>query len=303
MQHTQQGVSGLNRQISRVGVIAATHRPEALHWAVQYTRRLRELGVEVRVSEQLRGHCGEEFAYGDKQFLADTDLVIVLGGDGTLLSMARCAGPVGTPMLGLDVGSFGFLAADAPDVTIEQLERVLTGDYMTESRQMLALSLENAAGEVIVEDSALNDVVISSRDGERMVSLQTEIDGELLGTYRADGLIVATPTGSTGYNLSAGGPVVEPNVSAIIVTAICPHTVSSRPIVLPDTVEVKVTVPRDERHTGPIRATMDGQETHAVALEWSVVVKRAAHEAHLVRLRRDFYFANLVEKLMPGLGG
>ena len=113
----------------------------------------------------------------------------------------------------------------------------------------------------------------------------------------------ATPTGSTGYNLSAGGPVVEPNVSGIIVTAICPHTVSCRPIVLPDTVEVRVTVPRDERHTGPIQATVDGQESHAVAPDWSVVVRRAAHEARLVRLRQRSYFAHLVEKLMPGLGG
>ena len=293
----------MRQSIGSVGVIAATHRPEAVRWAVQYVRRLRELGVEVRLAEELSGECGGEFACGDKRFLAETDLVIVLGGDGTLLSMARSAGPAGTPMLGVDVGSFGFLAADAPDVTMAQLEQVLAGDCIIENRQMLALALEDAAGKVMVEDSALNDVVISSGEGERMVSLKTEFDGEVLGTYRADGLIVATPTGSTGYNLSAGGPVVEPNVAGIIVTAICPHTVSCRPIVLPDTAEIRISKARDDRHPSPICATVDGQETHAVGLDWVVTVRRAAHEARLVRLRQRSYFANLVEKLMPGLGG
>ncbi len=287
--------------IRTIGIVAAMHKPEAVRWAAVFAQRLAERGVTVKLDEALAEQCTGDYAFGGKDFIVDAELVLVLGGDGTLLSMARSAAPAGTALLGLDVGSFGFLAKDSPETTLEQLDRIIGRDFQIDERFMLQLTVRNGAGGVAAQDTALNDVVISTGDGRRVVSLQTWVNGDEIGTYRADGLIVSTPTGSTGYNLSAGGPIADAQMSCMILTPVCPHTLSSRPLVLPAAAEVKVCVPPDGKRPGAVMATVDGQEKHPVDADGCVVVTQAAHRARLVRLQPWSYYANLVDKLMPGL--
>ncbi len=287
--------------IATIGIIAAAHKPEAVRWAGLFAQRLAELGIAVKLAEALAPHCSGEYSFGDRAFLAESDLIIVLGGDGTLLSMARCAGPAGTPLVGLDVGSFGFLAKHSPEAALKNLEAVISGDLCIDERMMLQATVQHADGSIAAEDSALNEVVIASSDGRRVVSLQTWVDGEAIGTYCADGVMVATPTGSTGYNLSAGGPIIDPRMSCMVLTAICPHTLCSRPLLLPDSVEVRIGVPADGKRPGQILATVDGQESYVVGADCTVAITKATHRARLVRLRPESYFTNLVDKLMPGL--
>ncbi len=287
--------------IKTVGIVAAIHRPDALEWARVFAGRLMSMGANLRLISGLGEHCEPGLDCGDQSFVAESDLIIVLGGDGTLLSVARCAGPIGTPILGLDVGSFGFLAKGEPGAAMNDIERLLAGDFAIERRMMLKLSVYDAEGRLTAEDNALNDAVVSGADGRRVVCLRMEVDGEQFGTYRADGLIVATPTGSTGYNLSAGGPIVDPRLSCIILTAVCPHTLCYRPMVLPDHVRVRIRVPEGGKHPGLVTATADGQERYEIERTGSVVIEKAPHTAGLVRLHDRPYFPYIVEKLMPGL--
>lgn len=288
-------------RISTVGIVAATHRPEAVEWARVFAERLSEMGAQLRLIEQLGENNEFRHCCGDQAYVAASDLIIVLGGDGTLLSVARCAGPIGTPILGLDVGSFGFLAKGEPGAAIGELDRLLAGEFAIEPRMMLRLSIEDADGTRTAEDCALNDAVVSGADGRHVVCLRTEVDGEQFGTYRADGLIVATPTGSTGYNLSAGGPIVDPRMSCMVLTAVCPHTLCYRPMVLPDHVQVRVCVPEGGKHPGVVTATVDGQKSYVLERNSSAVIEMAPHVARLVRLHDRPYFPYIVSKLMPGL--
>lgn len=288
-------------RIDTVGIVAAMHRPEAIEWARAFAGRLAEMGAQLRLIDEL-GDCRTAgCSCGDQAYVAASDLIIVLGGDGTLLSVARCAGPIGTPILGLDVGSFGFLAKGEPRAAIGELDRVLAGEFAIEARMMLKLSVQDAEGRIATEDCALNDVVVSGADGRHVVCLRTEVDGEQFGTYRADGLIVATPTGSTGYNLSAGGPIVDPRLSCIVLTAVCPHTLCYRPMVLPDHVQVRVSVPAGGKHPGVVAATVDGQKSYTIERDSSAIIEKAPHMARLVRLHDRPYFPYIVAKLMPGL--
>lgn len=287
--------------VSTIGIVAAKHRPEAMEWACMFATRFDELGLAVRLDEALVGICDDRFEYESREKVCETDLVVVLGGDGTLLSVARIAGPAGTLMMALDVGSLGFLAKARPEVIIEHLDEVVLGAFEIDERLMLKMTLIDSAGKVVATDTALNDIVVSARDGRKVVSLRAEIDGEELGTYRSDGLIVSTPTGSTGYTLSAGGPIVDTRISCLILTAICPHTLSSRPLVLPEYAHIRIEVPTGGKRPGEVYATGDGQVMHRVCEECAVIVTAAPTRARLVRLRQKSYFANLVDKLMPGM--
>jgi NAD+ kinase len=288
-------------KISSVGIAAAMHKPEAVRWARQFACRLAELGVAVRLAGALQDHCQGDYGFGDEQYLAESDLVIVLGGDGSLLLMARSAAPLGTPVLGLDVGSFGFLSQDDPQYAFEHLEQLHSGHYRLEERLMLQATVQDSTGRVKAQENALNDAVVSCHDGRRVVSLEAFIDEDCIGDFRADGLIVATPTGSTGYSLSAGGPIVSPQVACMTLTAICPHTLGFRPLVIPAESQVRITVPEGGKRPGAIFLTIDGQQQHEVGELDSVIVTRAPYTVKLARMQSKSYVANLVDKLMSGL--
>jgi NAD+ kinase len=266
----------------RVGVVAKGGSAEALRTASELDEWLARRGLEVLLEEAGPRSGGDR----SRPFLpgVDLDLVVVLGGDGTLLSVARALRKP-TPILGVNMGSLGFLTEVHRNDLYPSLVRVLTGQYTLEERSLLAVELERAAGDgdrYVV----LNDAVISKSALARIIELTLEVDGALVAQFRADGLIVSTPTGSTAYNLSAGGPILSPQLPVAVITPICPHTLSLRPLVVPDTSEIRVTLQTDREE---VYLTLDGQEGAALAHGDRVLLRRDDSVVHLVKAARSFY--------------
>jgi NAD+ kinase len=229
----------------------------------------------------------------------ETAGIVVLGGDGTLLSVARHYASLEIPILGVNVGGLGFLTEISLDELYPTMEHVLAGKYAVEERMMLTARLCRQ-GELCWEKHLLNDAVINKGALARIVELATWIDGEYLTTYRADGLIVSTPTGSTAYTLSAGGPIVYPTLRHIILIPICPFTLSNRPIILPDTVTVTVTF---EEEVQDAYLTLDGQEGQALQREDRVEMRVAPQNLKLILSPHRSYFEILRTKLGWGEPG
>ncbi len=175
----------------------------------------------------------------ESEIASVSDLIIAVGGDGTMLYAARLAREDDVPLLGINRGRLGFLADVTPDEMLQSLGKILDGDYSRESRLMLDARLETSDGSVVTT-AAMNDIVLQRRGTGRMVDFETSIAGQYVNTHSGDGLIVATPTGSTAYALSCGGPIIEPQLDAIVVVPICPHTLSDRPVVVPANLEIEV---------------------------------------------------------------
>jgi len=232
-------------------------------------------------------------------YISEADLVIVMGGDGTLLSVARHAAPLGTPLLGVDLGSFGFLAEEEFDVLEANLDTVLSGHYNTEERLMVRARVIRGGSDFITL-IGLNDAVIAKTAIRRLVRLHTDVDGDHLATYPADGLIISTPTGSTAYILSAGGPVVDPAVECLIIAPICPHTLYSRPLIVHPRAEIRVRVEARNREPGDVSLTVDGQEEIGLLPDDIVVIDRAECNAKLVRIGKRSYYERLRRKLKWG---
>jgi NAD+ kinase len=207
------------------------------------------------------------------------DLVVVAGGDGTLLAVARAIGDRDVPILGVNLGTLGYLAETAREDLFPTLEAVLKGHFVIEERMRFDVRVERD-GQELGRFLALNDAVISNTALSRMVHLATRADGAEVTTYHADGLIVATPTGSTAYSLSAGGPLLLPTLQAIVLTPISPHTLTQRPLVLPETCIVEVCV--EERRGGEVHLTVDGQVGRALDDDDLVTVRRSDHPTRLL---------------------
>jgi NAD+ kinase len=231
--------------------------------------------------------------------LADrVDLLVVLGGDGTLLAVARDMGSSQVPILGVNLGQLGFLAEVAPEEQFEMLERVLEGDFETVERMRLEVYAERDARE-LARYLALNDAVITRSDLSRMIDLEMLTDGAPVTTYHGDGLIVSTPTGSTAYTLSAGGPILMPGSRVVVLTPICPHTLTQRPIVLPESSRLEIRVfPRE----GHAQLTVDGQTGLVLESGDRVVVAASQLPVHFVVDRYRSRFDVLRTKLGWGSG-
>jgi len=223
------------------------------------------------------------------------DLLIVLGGDGTLLSMARAVGDLGVPILGVNLGGLGFLTATTLDEMLPALETLLAGGMEVEERLMLSASLRRG-GQSVGEYIALNDVVITKSAMSRIIDLSVSVGGRHAISYRADGLIIATPTGSTAYNLSAGGPILFPTMDAVVLTPIAPHTLSNRPIVVPGAQRIEVALLIDQE----VMLTMDGQVGVPLRERDVVEVQKAAARIRLVRFPQKDFFSVLRTKLKWG---
>ncbi len=227
---------------------------------------------------------------------AALDVLVSLGGDGTLLRGARLACERGIPVLGVNLGHVGFLATADPDTATEMLRRVVRGEYTVESRLALAARVGDARHDSI----AVNDVVLHKGGIARVVRMSVSVDGVEVGTYSADGLIVATPTGSTAYSMSAGGPIVVPSVDAFVITAICPHKLAVRPVVVPASASVTVCaldpVPAPEE----LLVSIDGQVTSRLAPRQPVTIVRAPQPVLLARIDAESFFARLRQKLQWG---
>jgi NAD+ kinase len=231
-----------------------------------------------------------------KDVAADADALVVLGGDGTLLAASHVVGkPI--PVLGVNFGSLGFLTEITLPELYPTLEGVLAGKYRHEERRMLH-AVVHREGRPENSGDVLNDVVISKSSFSRIIELEVSVDGAFVSSFRADGLIVSSPTGSTAYNLAAGGPILHPALPAIVLTPICPHMLSNRPLVLGDGVSVEVRL-RDARD-GDVQITLDGQQGFPLAPRDTVTVTRSSQTIRLVKAPERDYFEVLRTKLKWG---
>jgi NAD+ kinase len=288
--------------ISRVGILAKSRLHAATPHLLEIGEWLNARGITPVFERETAGliPASANRQIESKESLAtDVDMVLVLGGDGTLLSMADCIGETGSaiPILGVNFGSLGFLTEVTLPELYRSLEAALGGRAHIEERLMLR-STTRRDGEVFARSIALNDVVITKAARSRMIDLSVCVGDEFVTRVKADGLIIATPTGSTAYNLAAGGPIVEPSVDALVLTPIAPHTLTNRPIVIPGASAVRVQPNMAERDE--VFVTFDGQAGFQLQAGDEIQVKRSDKPLRLIRPSTRSYFEVLRTKLKWG---
>src|SRR5215831_16512399 len=283
--------------MKRIGIVAKTDRDEARTVVPELLQWAQKRGLQPLCDKETAAICSDvAVATARKPDLpGQVDLLLVLGGDGTLLAMARLVGDLGVPMLGVNLGGLGFLTALTVEELFPALEAYLGGGLVVEERMMLAASVSRE-GEQLVDYVALNDMVITKSAMSRIIRLEVAVDGELATAYRADGLIISTPTGSTAYCLSAGGPIVFPTMDAIVLVPIASHTLTNRPIVLPATQRIEVTLMTDQE----VMLTIDGQVGVPLRERDVVQISKAPGRVRLVRFPRTDFFSVLRTKLKWG---
>ena len=281
----------------RIGIVAKTDREEARTVVPELLTWFHARGLEPLCDKETAAVCPDMTVSTARraELPSQVDLLLVLGGDGTLLSMARLVGGLAVPILGVNLGGLGFLTALTVDELFPALEAYLAGGLVIEERMMLAATVLRE-GERLAEYVALNDMVITKSAMSRIIRLEVGVDGQLATAYRADGLIISTPTGSTAYCLSAGGPIVFPTMDAMVLTPICSHTLTNRPIVLPADQRIEVRLLTDQ----DVMLTADGQVGFALKPLDVVEVRRAPSRIRLLRVPQKHFFSVLRTKLKWG---
>ena len=288
--------------MKRIGIIAKRNKPEAIPIVKNLVEWLHLKKIEIYIEKEVENllnlsHSGLSINFIEgKELPSHVEMMIVLGGDGTLLSVARQVWNRDIPILGVNLGGLGFLT----EISLEELpgilERVIQGDFKTNERDVLNAAVIRK-GERMVEFTVLNDAVINKGALARIIDLEISINGEYLTTFQSDGLIISTPTGSTAYNLSAGGPIVYPSLHTLIITPICPHTLTNRPIVIPDDVEVRALLKSKQEE---VFLTLDGQQGIPLEFEDRVELRKAEGRILLIKSPHRNYFELLREKLKWG---
>jgi len=284
-----------NVTIKTVGLIAKPRIDRAAKLVPELIAWLEARGVAVFLDEEAAGYAGRSPGLSRDQVAAQSQLLVVLGGDGTLLSAARASLGHNLPLLAVNLGGLGFLTAIKIEELYPQLERALHGDFRVAQRRMLHVELWRGDRRIAAHE-ALNDVVLTKAEIARMIDLEVQVDNHFVCVYKADGLIVATPTGSTAYSLSAGGPIMFPSVAATAITPICPHTLTNRPVIVPDESEIQVIV----LYNSPTYMTIDGQVGEILETGDRIVCRRSEHCISLVRPPDLMFFDVLREKLKWG---
>ncbi|MFA5516722.1 MAG: NAD(+)/NADH kinase [Desulfuromonadales bacterium] len=282
--------------MKRVGIYAKRNHPGAVKIAREVAVWLQEQGIAVFAEQSLAEEMGSIVGYPGGSIPPLVDLIIVLGGDGTLISVARQVGDLRTPILGVNLGSLGFLT----EITLEEiypiLERVVHGDYTVSDRMMLD-AIVRRKGREIDRFRVLNDVVINKGALARIIDMETCVDGSYLTTFKADGLIIATPTGSTAYNLAAGGPIIYPGLNCLVLSPICPHMLTNRPIIVSDESVIQVEVKFQGQD---VVFTADGQVGMPLEGGDVVEVRKSLSSTLLVTSPMKDYFEVLRTKLRWG---
>ncbi len=274
------------------GIICKEDNIGALNLAGRVREWIQAKGYECLVEDHLGSHLGMRHTAPPWE---KADLLIAIGGDGTILRAIWMSAGRQTPILGVHMGYLGFLTEVTEDEVYAALEAVLAGEFVQEERTMFESTLIRE-GRTITSQHVLNDVVINKGALARIIDIEVWTDSTFITCYRADGLIVSTPTGSTAYNLATGGPIVHPQVDAIILTPICPHVLSNRSIVLPDSQEVIIVIKSGKRSDN-IYLTLDGQRGFPLVAEDRLIVKRGNYQANILRFPQRDYFEILRTKL------
>src|SRR3989440_8043663 len=288
--------------IKRIGVVVKPHQPDALQTLCRLTEWLskRDIilvgGPEIE-RERIEHETGCAVDTREHDTLAaNVDLMLVLGGDGTMIATARMMGDVEVPVLGVNYGGLGYLAEFRIEELYSALESILSGNYRLDKRVMLAVELLRGQ-ENMTRNRVLNDVVINKSALARIIEIEAYLNRQFVNSFRADGLIVSTPTGSTAYNLSAGGPVIFPSMNAVVITPICPFTLSNRPIVVPDDAVIELCLKTDQED---VALTLDGQVGFPLKVEDRVVIHKSRTTFNLVQPMNRNYFEVLRDKLRWG---
>ena len=283
-----------NSQFQSVGIVAKAGSRDAQDTAQELAEWLRRRGLAATIDEtslRARGKVEEAPAAPAAAY----DLVVVLGGDGTLLAAARTL-QAGIPILGVNLGNLGFLTEINRGELYPALVEVLEGRFSTEERSLFDVELRRQSGEPS-RFRVLNDAVITKSALARIIELTLQVDGHLIARFRSDGLIISTPTGSTAYNLSAGGPIVNPLLPVAVLTPICPHALSMRPIVVPDAAPIEVTL---ETRREEVYLTLDGQEGTSLSFGDTVSLTRSAATVRLAKVSGRRFYESLRGKLRWG---
>jgi NAD+ kinase len=288
--------------VRRVGVLVKPHHPEAIQTICRLLEWLAPRGIQLVVGPRVdhaeierETQCAVE-TLEHEELAASVDMIIVLGGDGTMIAAARLLDNRDVPVVGVNYGTLGYLTEVRVEEMTSALESIVAGNYHLDRRVMLAAELHRGA-EKLLRNRVLNDVVISKSALARIIEIETWFNGQLVNCFRADGLIISTPTGSTAYNLSAGGPVVYPSMNAIVITPICPHTLSNRPLVVPDDAEIELVLktPKEE-----VALTLDGQVGYRMEVNDRVLIAKSRTTFNLMQPLNRNYFEVLRGKLKWG---
>jgi NAD+ kinase len=282
--------------IKTVGIISKPDVPEGAEIIPELVGWLQQRGIQVRCDEQTARYDGRCSGMPRAEVPEGCDLMVVLGGDGTLLSAARAIGKREIPLFPVNLGGLGFLTAITVDEIYPELKRAFEGAHRIGKRRLLNTEVVRS-GAVVVSYEALNDAVITKAALARMIDLDTHVDEQFVCAYKADGLIISTPTGSTAYSLSAGGPIIFPSVPAICITPICPHMLTNRPVIVPETSVIRILSRGDHES---VILTIDGQVGEPLQAGDSVVCRSSDYCLHLIRPPRMMFFDVLREKLKWG---
>lgn len=280
----------------RIGIIGKTQKKEALDITKELSQWLQKRGIEVYVDKDLGRGITYATSVSRTELPELVDVILVFGGDGTFLGVARLVCKYGIPILGINLGGLGFLTEITLDELYPMMEYILSGKYEVERREMLYAAIHRKAdrvGDYVV----LNDVVVNKGAVARIIDLAIYINGSHVTTFKADGIILSTPTGSTAYSLSAGGPIVYPTLPLTIITPICPHTLTDRPLVVSNETTVRVKVLTD---TPDIYLTLDGQVGVNLRMGDIIEVRKADTSVKLIKSPFRDYFTILKTKLMWG---
>ncbi len=281
--------------MKKIGIITKLKKPEAIEVVNKLNPWLKEKDRDTFIDIETATSIGEK-GFQRSEIPSLVDMIIVLGGDGTLLSVVRLVGDLGIPILGVNLGGLGFITEVPLDELYTTLERVFKNDYFIEERLMLIAQVRRR-GERIAEYNVLNEVVINKGALARIIDLETYINKTYVTTFKADGIILSTPTGSTAYSLSAGGPIIYPTLNSFIITPICPHTLTNRPLVLPDDFLVEIAL---KSESGDVFLTLDGQVGFSLKYGDVVEVKKSQGKIKLISSPKRDYFKILRTKLKWG---
>ncbi len=284
--------------IRTVGIISRPRREDIARVVPPLIDWLHAHGAEVVCDSETRECIGELAGETLKRedLPARSDLLIVLGGDGTLLSAARLAAERKVPILAVNLGGLGFLTTVSQDEIYPILEEIFSSKHRVSLRVMLEADIVRA-GALVRRQIALNDAVLNKAALARIMDLELRVDGEHVTTYKADGLIICTPTGSTAYSLAAGGPIIYPTVEAFVITPICPHTLTNRPLVIPDSAKIEIDFKAGE---DSVFLTLDGQVGIELVPGDHIIVRKAPEKLRLVRQAKKTYYEILRNKLKWG---